>query len=137
MTKALDKLLLISTGLAIFVIGFPLYIVLQKIFTEKWTIFILESLGYWTLLLYLTFTYKKFKRYSKNKLILFQSALVFLTVGIAFLVFRFELLPMPDKVAVYFIPMILLSGGSMVLLEYCVRNLKFFRNNKKNNEVGR
>lgn len=129
--KLIDKLLLVLTGFSILLFYFIADITLGKIVSKEWADFTLSSTIYLIIILWGALTFKEFKKIPKFKLLLFWGGFYILTVSSAFLAFRYELLPMPKSFHVYtlFI-VILLILGSIFLLEYLVKKVKFFRNNK-------
>ena len=76
-----DKLLLVLTGLAIFAIGIPLYLFVEKRFSKGWTDFIMMSIGYSIALQYMPFTSARLRRIPKFKIILFQTVMAVITIG--------------------------------------------------------
>lgn len=126
-----DKLLLIVVGLSMMIFGGTIYIILRKSLVKMWANFVMASIAYLIIMLGGSLTFKEFKKIPKHKLLLFWGGFYILTVSSAFLAFRYELLPMPKSFHVYtlFI-VILLISGSIFLLEYLVKKVKFFRNNK-------
>ena len=130
-TNIKDNILLIVTGLCIFIIGIPIYLFLNNRFSDKWTTFIFMSLGYLVALIYLPFTSSRLRRLSKLRIILFQLAMWSSTVGITAFIFKLRILPMPDHAQIYVIAMVILSAANMVFLEYCQRRFKLFNREPK------
>jgi hypothetical protein len=127
-----DKLLLILTGLFVSSILFFGLLSLSEVVSKKWIDIILMSIGYFILLLYVTFTFKNFKQIRKIKLLLFQIGFYVLTMSIAYLIFfKYKLFPVQKKFGVYTITIVALSISSVVLLDYLVKRIEFFRDNKK------
>jgi len=85
------------------------------------------------MLFYVMFASGDFKRIAKVKLIFYQLIFYTLTVGIAYLIFRHKVLDMPKGHNVYIIAIVVLSICSMILLDYCIKKMKFF---KKKTEKG-
>jgi hypothetical protein len=121
-----DRIVLIVTGLCIFIFGIPIYVFLDNRFSEKWTSFMIMSLGYFIALIYLPFTSSRLRKLSKVKIILFQLVMGMSTVGVAALIFKLHILPMPDTTMLYVMAMVILSAATMVFLEYCQRKFKLF-----------
>jgi len=64
-----DRFLLIVTGLGIFIVGIPIYLLLDTRLSEEWSSFIFMSLGYFVALIYLPFTSRRLRKLSKIKII--------------------------------------------------------------------
>jgi hypothetical protein len=137
-TRLFDKLLLILTALGS--LGFAVFlgVYLESKFSKGWKDFIMMSIGYLIALQYLPFTSARLRRIPKYKIILFQTVMAALTIGISYLVFKMGVLPFPERTSIYVIGMIPLAAGSMVFLDYCVKKWKFLKpkkDNKKTNEI--
>ncbi len=128
-----DKLLLIVVGVTIFVSGFLIFFYVKSLWRksigEEWTDFIIASVFYLVSLLAVTFISKEFKQVKKLKLLLCVVILYSLTIGIAYALFIFNILPMPEHHRIYILAIIVLGASTEVLLGYCVKKLKFFHDN--------
>ena len=129
--KLLDKLLLILTGFSILFFYFIADITLSRIFAKEWVNFIVASIIYIIMLAYGTFVFENFKQIAKKKLFLYQSVFYAFTVGSAYLIFKYKLLPMPQSHHIYVIGIVILAISSVVLLGYLVKRIEFFRDDKK------
>lgn len=124
--KLIDRLFLIivaliCSGLIVLFLAF-----MRPRFSEEWSKFIFTSISYLIVLIAIAFKAEQLKRLSKAKILLFQAAFYFLTVGIAFSIFKLGLLPLPEGGLAYVLPMTALAVLSLVVLDYFRKMSKFF-----------
>lgn len=118
MKKMVDKVWLVVISFSGIAVVFFMNLLIRKIVSEEWTIFIIGSTAYLVLMLWGALSFKEFKQIPRRTLLFFWSGFYAVTVSSALLVFRHELLPMPKSFHVYIAGIvILLIIGSVVLLE--------------------
>lgn len=132
--KLKDKLMLLLTGLLISSVFLFGMIFFGEIISVKQIYFILMSIGYLVMLSYAIFGVGRFKQIPKVKLLLFQSVFYIVTVSVAYLIFTYKLLPIEYRFGIYGAIIIVLSMSAVALLDFCVKKMKFFRNDKKSND---
>jgi hypothetical protein len=125
--KIKDKLWLIATGLLIFSLGLPAYFYLKNRLSEEWALFIVASLGYLIALIYLPFTLGGLRKLSKLRIIMFQFSVWLVTIALAALLFKLQILPIPSKAAPYWIAIVCLGSATMIFFEYCTRKWNFLK----------
>lgn len=122
-----DRLLLVFTAL---VCGGLILLSIALIgprFSREWAKFIYSSIAYLVVLISTGFTFEPFRRLPRIKLLLFQVIFYVLTVGVAFLIFNFDLLPLPTGGLAYVLPMMVLSVVSLIVLDYLRKRFNFFK----------
>lgn len=115
-----DKLLLLITAL---VVGFTIYgfiFLLHKTgIQRRWILFILTSICYSGIVIYLAMTITRFRK-SRSKIIptLLLGLVTFVPIALAFFVFYFGFLSLPNYVWQYTIAIFILIPTSVICFEY-------------------
>ena len=128
--KLNDRLALILTALACSGLFVLFFVFIQPRFSEGWANFIFWSVGYLVILFYNGYTFRAFKLLPKWKILLFQAIYYALTTGIAFLLFRYGMVHLPERGLVYVFPIAALTGLSLFILHHLTERLKFFKSNR-------
>jgi amino acid transporter len=104
-----------------------------------WDRFIANCIIYVTLMIYLFVTEKTFKSYRyPQKILFFAAAMVisFIPVLAAFLLFYYNIMPLPDYLLPYAIGGWFMAIGSFYFCNYCLRLLHEKDHGEKEDDIG-
>lgn len=126
--KTKDEILLLVTGVSIFIIGIPFSLFLRKHMSDEWSLFVWNSLGFIIALVWLPFAmHRLFSRWRKFKIILFQLLLGVFIVGLGALVFKLRILPQPRTAMPYMLAWVIIGAPTLTVMEYCIRKWKVLK----------
>ncbi len=126
-SKIKDRFLLLITSLLSMGLLLTIVIFIKRIVPEQWAKFIFMSLFYLAALIHAVFIFEPFKRIRKTKLVIFQLIYFILTASIVFVLFKYGLIPLPEKTRQYFIPLVFLGICSVAILYQITKRFKLFR----------
>lgn len=119
-----DKLFLLTTAIiaGIILLSFVFFLKGYLYLAREWTFFILESIGYTIIVLYLAIKSPSFKKCSRKTIpLLIILIITGSTILVFFLIFYLDILPLPTYLLPYIIGATFLGTASLQFFKYFIK----------------